>query len=300
MHVYSLGRYRPEPRLLLATGLAALSLVTAITAGAESVPESGPQHVAITAFADHESVGPGDTFWVAVAQQIEPGWHTYWINPGDAGEATTLTWTLPPGYEVGEVQWPVPRVFRAQRDVTYGYDGEVVLLQQVRAPAALPTAPASLAVEAHWLVCKEVCLPEHARTAVAVRQVATAPGLAAAHARALFNAARRRLPRPAPWPASLRVGPSNLELTLHGAAGDLRPGSPVHFVPRTWGAIDNAAVQRPEWTGADLVLGMTRGDLREAPLPLIDGVLVVGPASARRAGRGYDVHAVAVDPGASR
>jgi len=296
----SLSRSHAKSCLVVAMEIAGLSLAGVTAALAAAVQAAEPLHVVITAFADHESVGPGETFWVAVAQQIAPGWHTYWVNPGDAGQATTLTWALPAGYQAADVQWPIPRVVRMGRDVTYGYEGNVVLLQQVRAPAVLQTAPASLAVDVHWLACKEACIPEHARTELTVRQTATAPGIASANSSTVFNAARDRLPRPAPWPASLSVHASRIELSLNGAGRDLRPGSPVHFLPRTWGSIDNAAVQKPEWIGNDLVLTMTRGDLRDAPLPAIDGVLVVGQASARLPGRGYTVHALAGDSDASR
>ena len=33
-------------------------------------------------------VAPGSTTVVAVRQQIAPGWHTYWRNPGDSGGAS--------------------------------------------------------------------------------------------------------------------------------------------------------------------------------------------------------------------
>lgn len=300
MRVIPFGLRHLTRSVVLAIELTGPAAGVMTAAAAEALHPDEAQHVVVTAFSDHESVGPGESFWVAVAQQIEPGWHTYWVNPGDAGQATTLTWTLPSGYQAGEIQWPVPRVFRVGRDVTYGYEGRAVLLQQVRAPAALTIAPVSLAVEVHWLVCKEVCIPEHAHTEVAVRQIATAPGSAAAQSQVFFDAARDRLPRPARWSASLLVHASSLELSLHGAARDLPPGLPVHFLPRNWGSIDNAAVQRPDWKGDNLVLTMTRGDLRDAPLPSVDGVLVVGPASARRARRGYLVHAVTGDSAASR
>src|SRR5688500_16365085 len=52
---------------------------------------------------------PGATAWVALQLEIRPGWHTYWVNPGDAGEKTSLTWRLPPGFVAGEIHWPAPR-----------------------------------------------------------------------------------------------------------------------------------------------------------------------------------------------
>ena len=39
---------------------------------------------------------PGSTIYVALRQKIQPGWHTYWRNPGDAGDATKIVWTSDP------------------------------------------------------------------------------------------------------------------------------------------------------------------------------------------------------------
>src|ERR1700722_18697385 len=127
-----------------------LSLGKASGAAAQSTPNE-PLHVAIEAFADRQSVSPGQTFRVALVERMQPGWHTYWINPGDAGQATKLRWTLPDGYRVAEVQWPVPQVFRSGPLVTYGYEGEATLLQNVQAPDRLGSAPAQLSVEAQWV-----------------------------------------------------------------------------------------------------------------------------------------------------
>src|SRR5258705_12747358 len=48
------------------------------------------------------AVAPGQSFWVALELNIRDGWHTYWRNPGDSGQATTLKWQLPPGFTAGE------------------------------------------------------------------------------------------------------------------------------------------------------------------------------------------------------
>jgi thiol:disulfide interchange protein DsbD len=37
-----------------------------------------------------QSIAPGQVFWVALELDIKDGWHTYWRNPGDSGEATKL------------------------------------------------------------------------------------------------------------------------------------------------------------------------------------------------------------------
>ena len=71
---------------------------------------------------------PGDTIWAGVDLKMEPGWHTYWKNPGAAGMATKIEWQLPPGITAGEIQWPLPEKFPPAEVTTYGYENEVVLL----------------------------------------------------------------------------------------------------------------------------------------------------------------------------
>ena len=50
----------------------------------------------------------GDTIWIGIEQSIEPGWHTYWKNPGDSGTAPVVNWDLPDGFKVGDLHWPTP------------------------------------------------------------------------------------------------------------------------------------------------------------------------------------------------
>ena len=107
------------------------------------------------------AIAPGETFTLVLRQSVRPHWHTYWINPGDSGEPTRTTWTLPRGYEAGPLLHPAPRIDRLGPIVTYVHDGEVLYPVAIRAPAdARPGAAAHIALKATWLVCDEICVPE--------------------------------------------------------------------------------------------------------------------------------------------
>jgi DsbC/DsbD-like thiol-disulfide interchange protein len=266
--------------------------------GAARDTSSEPAHVTIEAFADQQIIRPGQTFRIAVVERIQPGWHTYWVNPGDAGQATRLRWSVPSGYRVDDVQWPVPQVFRSGSLVTYGYEGEVTLVQSVHAPDSLTSVPAYLSVEAQWLACQDICIPEHGVAQVTIRQQPTAAQAAPSASTALFTAAGARLPKPSPWDASLAVGPTSVVLTVHGIAPHLPPSAQVQFLPLTWGEIDNAARQKMARSGDDLLLTLMRGDLRSSPLAKLDGVLAVGPGSGQLEGQGFLLHALASGTGA--
>src|SRR4051812_22367010 len=108
-------------RRLLLSALPAL-LVLAFGAQAASVKTA---HVTAELVAEPTAFVPGTTATVALRLAIEPGWHTYWRNPGESGLPTTLAWRLPPGYAAGDILWPAPRALPAGPLVNYGYEGEV-------------------------------------------------------------------------------------------------------------------------------------------------------------------------------
>jgi DsbC/DsbD-like thiol-disulfide interchange protein len=285
---------RRAPRTAAAALAISLGCVvcTAVPAGtAEKSPADESPHVTIEALADHADVGPGQTFQVAVVQHIKPGWHTYWINPGDAGQATKLNWSLPAGYRIEDVQWPIAEVFRSGPIVSYGYEGTVALLQNVHSPASTSSQPATLSVEAHWLECQDICIPGQARAQVTVRQTGAAPAETASPAKALFQRTREQLPKAAVWRSSLAVDPKKVVVTLYGLAHDLPSDSDLHFLPLTWGQIDNAAPQQVQRSGADVLLTLTRGDLRAAPLDRLAGVLILGPGNGHWQTQGFQLDA---------
>jgi DsbC/DsbD-like thiol-disulfide interchange protein len=70
---------------------------------AQSQMEAKHAHVELVA--DPQTTG---SMLAGVHFQLEPGWHIYWINPGDSGQPPAFYWTLPLGATAGEVQWPRP------------------------------------------------------------------------------------------------------------------------------------------------------------------------------------------------
>ena len=106
-----------------------------------------------------DTAKPGDTVLAGVDLKMEPGWHTYWKNPGAAGYATKIEWQLPPGVTAGEIQWPLPEKLPPAEVTTYGYDNEVVLLVPLKLAADLKSGPLDLKAKVSWLECKEACIP---------------------------------------------------------------------------------------------------------------------------------------------
>ena len=105
---------------------------------------------------------PGDTVLVGVQLKMESGWHTYWKNPGAAGQSTEIKWQLPTGVTAGEIEWPLPQKLPPADITTYGYEDETVLLVPLKLEKNLPLGALNLAAKVSWLECNESCIPASA------------------------------------------------------------------------------------------------------------------------------------------
>ena len=76
------------------------------------------------------------------------------------GSSTELKWKLPSGWKIGEIQWPIPLKTIDPGDIeTYGYEDEVLLMQEITPPQKLDDSKVKLSAEANWLVCEKICIP---------------------------------------------------------------------------------------------------------------------------------------------
>jgi DsbC/DsbD-like thiol-disulfide interchange protein len=127
------------------------------------------RHVSISLVAETRSLVPGHPFHLALRQQIEADWHTYWVNPGDAGLPTTIDWTLPPGFKAGPILWPQPKRIAYGPVVDYGYENEVLLPVDIDVPSTVALGTnVIIAGHASWLVCSDTCVPEDAQLSISV------------------------------------------------------------------------------------------------------------------------------------
>ena len=210
-------------RSLLATLLVGVTCVCAHAAPVKT------GHVTAELVADESTLVPGTTATLALRLAIEPGWHTYWRNPGESGLPTTIDWHLPPGFAAGDIVWPAPRALPAGPLMNYGYEGEVLHLVPVFVPAAAQVGTtASLAAHAEWLVCKETCIPEAADLTLAV-PVSTVAEPSRWHA--AIAATRDALPRPLPagWQAHATASGALITLSLTPPPNASDPGRMQYF-----------------------------------------------------------------------
>ncbi|MDQ6622444.1 MAG: hypothetical protein M3Y86_03015, partial [Verrucomicrobiota bacterium] len=171
----------------------------------------GRQLVQAELLAETSAVVPNKSFRVGLHLRMQPGWHTYWKFPGDAGIPTEIKWKLPPGWKVGEIQWPIPLKLDEPGDIQiYGYHDEVLLMEEITPPTQIADAKVPLSAEANWLVCEKICIPGGATLPL---ELPVAPAATPAN-EDLFARFTRSLPQPWPNESSARATWSRQDSTL--------------------------------------------------------------------------------------
>jgi len=124
----------------------------------------------------------GESVLLGLRMKIEPGWHTYWVNPGESGMKPAIEWKLPAGFGPVRVGFPFPHAFQAGEMLSYGYEGEVVFPVWIDWPEKLTELPTELTfgVQMRWLTCSaDACLPGYTNTAIILPVGDPAPTAAA-------------------------------------------------------------------------------------------------------------------------
>jgi DsbC/DsbD-like thiol-disulfide interchange protein len=233
---------------------------------------SGEDLVALSLVADTAVAAPGRPLILAARFDIDPGWHLYWENPGEAGLATEASFQAPPGFAIGPVRYPGPIRFVSPGPVeSYGYAGSVLLSAPVHVPATLEQGTASFSVEAFWLACRESCVRGSGKAELSLPVAALGSTPAPAN-QALMEAHAARLPRP--WPAAGRkaweTGAEGSVLVL-GLPASLAGGADLTYFPSTE---DQLAVAGQEQAVTD---GRTEVRIRYRAAPArVSGVLGAG------------------------
>lgn len=131
---------------------------------------------------------PGGEVELAILMHTRPGWHGYWVNPGDAGLPMAVEWSLPPGATIGPLRYPVPSRLTVAGLMNYVYERDYALLARLEVPPGA-SEPLTVTATARWLACTDkICVPEQGEFSLQL------PRRGAADPR--FNAWRQALPRP--------------------------------------------------------------------------------------------------------
>ena len=218
-----------------------ISLVAAgFFSGAAAQTRITNEYTATEIVAETNGLAPGETTWFALRQEVRDGWHVFWVNPGDAGLPLDLNWTLPAGFETGDVLHPVPEYIPVGPLASFAHEGAPIFLASVTAPADLVVGDTvSVAIDATWQACEDICVPEEGRFEFTLPVIDPAARVTQ-HA-ALFEAARSALPAAGDDAATFSV--RNGAYVLDMAPVEAAPES-IFFFPAPEGLIEPAGDQR--------------------------------------------------------
>jgi thiol:disulfide interchange protein DsbD len=266
------------------TGVQTLGLILGLALPLAATPtlarpvDSG--HVQAELITSGEAV-PGGELVVALRQTVAKDWHTYWRNPGDAGQATTLDWRLPQGWKAGGIVWATPQRLPLGTLMNYGYEGEVVLPVTLVVPVdAKPGQILTLAAEAGFLVCKDICIPEQASLTLEVKVASGTPKVDAKAAKTIA-AALTAAPKPAGLKAAMTMAGGVLKLSVTGAPLSGGNFAKAYFYPFDSTVLDHAKPQAIERGQEGLTLTLPVGyAFTQTPVPTsLSGVLDIGGAA---------------------
>ena len=153
-------------------GFAAAALVLSagpLAQAQDSSPWQKDGHSAVRLLAGSRS---GPVLLGGIAFQIQPGWHTYWRNPGDSGVPPRFDFTKSENIEAVTILWPAPTKFAdGAGGISIGYQKQVVLPLRIVAKNA--DKPVTLRADINYAVCEKLCIPVEAKAELAFSSVAS-------------------------------------------------------------------------------------------------------------------------------
>jgi len=182
---------------------------------------------------------------LAIHMRTAPGWHGYWLNPGDAGLPMDVKWQLPAGYSVGPLQYPVPTRLTVAGLMNYVYERDYAVLVRLKVPPNA-TGVVPIRADARWLACTDkICVPEQGQLSLDLPIGSGTPN------RAQFDDWRRALPRPLVTAGHFEVADGKVRIAIPLPAS-VASGKPYLF-PATDDVVDYEAPQTFRRVGDTLV-----------------------------------------------
>jgi thiol:disulfide interchange protein DsbD len=138
-----------------------LLLVTLFTVVSSQANE-GKASLHVTTFKENPSQAVN---YLVVNFQNDPGWHTYWIFPGDAGTPTTFKFFLTEDGTEKEIkipllEYPSPNRYIEEGNLwAYGHEGNYSYFFELDRSLQKRLENKSLRIDVNWLACKQICIP---------------------------------------------------------------------------------------------------------------------------------------------
>ena len=177
---------------------------------------------------ESNSMNPGDELLVGFKFTLNPGWHTYWENPGDAGEGASINWNLPNDVNASKILWPGPERIPVDPLMTFGYEDEVVLLTKIYT-SETTTIPVTLNAQVSWYTCKEICIPQEAEVSIPINLGNKTPSTS----KGLLDQTLKQMP--VQFNGTYRVQELDDSYVLQGEFENVDQYDSMYFFPKDYG-----------------------------------------------------------------
>ena len=189
--------------------------------------------------AESHSMNPGDELLVGFKFTLNPGWHTYWENPGDAGEGASIKWNLPNDVVASKILWPGPESIPVEPLMTFGYEDEVVLLTKI-STSATSAIPLNLNAQVSWYTCKEICIPQEAEVSIPIKLGSKTPSVS----KGLLEHTLGKVP--VEFNGTYRVNKLDDSYVLQGEFEKMDQYDSMYFFPKEYGLTNYTENQQYE------------------------------------------------------
>ncbi len=102
---------------------------------------------------------PNGSRMTALDLELQPGWKTYWRNPGDGGIPADFDWEGSENLEAVQIHWPMPEVIDSGGLRSLGYHERLVLPLEITPHDA--DAPIAVNLRMDLGLCETICVPGH-------------------------------------------------------------------------------------------------------------------------------------------
>jgi DsbC/DsbD-like thiol-disulfide interchange protein len=220
--------------------------------------------------------------------KLEPGWHVYWRNPGDAGEPPHLKWTLPQGITAGPLQFPVPKRLPLGPLMDFGYEDEVLFPFRLDVSGSAPAGPAVLHSKVDWLVCRGSCIPEKTELEITRSIAPGSAGTPLQPDQVIWTRLSGNLPQP--LPGSLKIGFASTAAGFRLTVVTGHKETEASFFPADPDILSNPAPQTVTPSAAGLTLDLKKDENLAAKPKQLNGLLELS------SNRAYELIAMAGPP----
>jgi DsbC/DsbD-like thiol-disulfide interchange protein len=99
--------------------------------------------------------------------KLDPGWHTYWRDPGDSGVPPSFDFSGSDNVQSATVLWPAPERFSdGAGGTSIGYVDHVIL--PVRVAPKDAAKQSALRLKLNYAICGNLCVPAEAKLQIAL------------------------------------------------------------------------------------------------------------------------------------